>query len=175
MNEEQEQRKYRAVVSSHSLAESKEGTPSVKVIFQTKFEVENPGVPFVKTMYTDLWLSAACFERSMHTLTKVFGWKGEIFEELNDNNTLLAGAECVLVVEDEEYNGKITSKVKFVNAVQKQLDKDRAKSLSEKLAGQLRAYKTKSPGVKQTPMPGEDLDEPLPKTDNFPPPDDMPF
>lgn len=128
-------------------------------------------------MYTDLWLSAACFERSMHTLTKVFGWKGEIFEELNDFPTLLAGAECVLVVEDEEYNGKITSKVKFVNAVQKQLDKDRAKSLSEKLAGQLRAYKTKSPGVKQTPMPGEDTGESLPNNEDVPPltDDDLPF
>lgn len=169
--------KYKAVVISHALDESKNGTASVKIVCQTKYEVENPAFPVNATMYHDLWLSPACFERSMHTLTKVLGWKGEIFEELNDNNTLLAGAECVLVVENEEYQGKLIPKVKFINGVQKKLDSDKAKALSNSLADQLRAYKTKSPGVKQTTIPGADMDEPLPITKDFPllTDDDMPF
>jgi len=78
--------KYKAVVISDALDESKNGTASVKIVCQTKYEVENPAFPVNATMYHDLWLSPACFERSMHTLTKVLGWKGEIFEELNDKS-----------------------------------------------------------------------------------------
>ena len=140
--------KYRATVLSHSLAESKEkGTPSVKVTFGVKHNVESPDVTCRFTAWADLWLSDSCFDRTMHTLTKTLGWKGSNLSELNDNQTLLAGAECILVIENEEYNGKTIPKVKFVNDVQKRLDPAKAQGIAERMAAKVAEYKIKSPAV----------------------------
>jgi|WetSurMetagenome_2_1015567.scaffolds.fasta_scaffold01420_34 hypothetical protein len=141
--------RYRAVVSSHSLAlSSNTGTPSVHVTFSTKYNISNPDAPVNQTMYADLWLTEKTFDRTMHTLTKTFGWAGGDLQELNDRPLLLTGAECVLVVENEEHEGKISPKVKFVNDIQKRLDDENARAISHKFAGKLAAYKQKSPGVK---------------------------
>jgi hypothetical protein len=160
--------KYRAVVTSHALAKSSNtGTPSIKVTFLTKYNVENPSIPIQKTMYGDLWLTDATIERTMHTLTKTFAWKGNRLKQLNDNPSLLAGAECVLVVENENYNGNDIPKVKFVNDLQKRLEDDEAEEIDNMLEAKLAAYKNKSPKVGNNPAP---QDAPPPITD-----DDMPF
>jgi hypothetical protein len=145
---------------SHALAESKEaGTPSVKIHFELLYKVDSPSVPTNKAIWHDLWLSEACFERSIHTLTKTLGWNGSNLAELNSNPVLLADAECVLVTKTEEYKGKTQIKVKFVNEIQKKLDPVKVSALCEKLSGKLQAYKDKSPVVNE---PGADADEPLP-------------
>jgi hypothetical protein len=169
--------KYRAVVMSNSLSKSSNGTASVKIIFQTKFNLESPAIPVCKTLITDLWLTDACFERTMHTLTKTLGFKGNELTELNDDNLLLEGAQCVLVTSLDEYNGVKREKIKFINDVQKKMDENEAQELSRSLADKFAAYKAKSPTVNN---PIKNKPEPVlppPSTDNAPPisDDDLPF
>jgi hypothetical protein len=168
--------KYRAVVQSHALAKSSNnGTPSVKVVFLTKFDVSNPAVPVSKIFIADLWLTPNCFEKTMHTLTKTFGWQGTNIQEINNNNVLLAGAQCVLVTADEEYEGKVRTKVKFVNDIQKKMDEDEAAELADSLAAQVAAYKAKSPKVNSNPNPEAATE--APPSDDAPPigDSDLPF
>jgi hypothetical protein len=140
--------KYRATVLSHSLAEvGDKMTPSVKVTFGVKHNVESPDVDCRFTAWADLWLSDACFDRTMHTLTKTFGWKGSNLSDLNDNQTMLAGVECILVIENETYKGKTVPKVKFVNDIQKRLDSAKAQGIAERMAAKVAEYKIKSPSV----------------------------
>jgi hypothetical protein len=148
---------YRARVISHALALSKtKQTPSVRVALMTKYNEASPSVPFEKRMYADLWLSDGCFDRTMHILTKTFGWSGEDLEDLNTYPELLKGAECSVVVENEEYNDNLIPKIKYVNDIQRKLDGNKARELSQSLSDKFAAYKGKSPdvGSVQTAIPG---------------------
>jgi hypothetical protein len=156
---------YFAVLTSHCLALSKNSqTPSVRLYLQIKFNVESPDIQENKRMYADLWLSEKCIERTMHTLTKTFGWTGEDIEELNNNPTMLEGGTCLVVIEMEEYNGNLIPKIKYVNEVHRKLDSGKAKWISQNLSDKIKAYKAKSPKVEGgAAIPGADIDEPLPK------------
>lgn len=163
----EDQVKYRAKCLTNSIAESKEKqTPGVKLQFLLLYNIETPNIPENKIVYADLWLSDAVFEKSMHTLTKVMGWKGNNLTEVNENNTLFQNVEVILVCEPELYNGKTTLKVKFVNPLAKRLDEEAMKNLDAKLAGKFAAYKAKSPTVTGGREPGQDDAEPLPNPDS---------
>jgi hypothetical protein len=53
--------------------------------------------------------------------------------ELNKNGKLLAGAKVRAVVEENEFNGKITNRISWINAIPKPPSQDALKDLQAKL------------------------------------------
>jgi len=124
-----------------TLAMSKEkGTPSVKMRFETDAK---------EVLYHDLWLTEKCFDRTMDVLRGVFGWFNDDVREFYDNHNALADVEVELAVEEEEYNGKTSWKVKFVNPVGggpdavTQIDAETARKIGEDLRGRIALYDQK--------------------------------
>jgi len=124
-----------------TLAMSKEkGTLSVKMCFETDAK---------EVLYHDLWLTEKCFDRTMDTLRGVFGWFNDDVREFYDNHNALADVEVELAVEEEEYNGKTSWKVKFVNPVGgspdavTQMDAETARKIGEDLRGRIALYDQK--------------------------------
>ena len=141
---------YLATITDHVLKEiGEKNTPAVNFTFETIENVQTKE-PEVKTVYCPLWLTdnKKAWEITMDTLTKVIGWNGDDLSDLNGTGDFV-GKEVWLVLDEEEYNGKIQTKVKFINRVggqtQKPFDPEKAKSLSEKLKGKVLAYRQNSP------------------------------
>jgi hypothetical protein len=142
-------RRYKAICTGNALAESKEKkTPSVRLSLQTQFDYNDPEVPCVKTFQTDLWLSDSAFERTLDTLTNVFGWDGENVYELNVDTSMFASIECDITTVEEEYNGRVYEKVKFVNKVNavRPMDEMAAIDLNQKMSAKLALYRQKNQG-----------------------------
>ena len=83
------------------------------------------------------WLSHKALERSIKTLAEVFGWDGNLaaLAPLLDSGPFV-GRECEITVEDEEYNGKMYPKIKWLNKSgqsSKPLSKDAASAMIAKL------------------------------------------
>jgi len=97
----------RVKVIEHFLAKAKTGSPSVKIVLQNEAG---------EKLYYDCWLLESCKESTFKVLRDVLRWQGNDLNELN-NTDELCGRECVAVVEEEEYNGKVRQKVKFLNAI----------------------------------------------------------
>ena len=98
--------KYRARVANGSaqITKSSRGTPQAAVVFDL---LDYPGQTI--TMFAAL--SDAALAYTVEKL-RTCGWRGCDLADLSGLD-----AEVILVVEAEEYNGKWTSKVKYVNAV----------------------------------------------------------
>ena len=104
---------YHMVVTDHCLSESQQGTPSVKVQLLVHESIENPEVDINKKMYIDLYLSDKAKPYTMKTLYKVLDWKGHTVKELNDG-VVLRDQECYGYVVNENYERKITPKIKYL-------------------------------------------------------------
>lgn len=85
----------------------------------------------------------AAFEYTMGAI-RVAGFKGE---DISDLSSLADGVapEVILVVIHEEYNGKISSKVRFINstggmALKQALQPDQAKAFAQRLKGKILAF-----------------------------------
>lgn len=106
---------YLAKVMSTRLetADNAKQTPFIVVRFQTNGGGEIEG-----------WfcLSEASLPYTIEKLDNL-GWTGDNIEEL-DNSDTLVGSVCSIVVGEEEYNGKMRSKVKFVNRFREQHSPD---------------------------------------------------
>ena len=111
---------YRARTTGTSLAFSKNaGTPSVKIGLESLFDTAAPDAPIPQDhpsrLTADLWLTEKTADRTVETLRGVFGWQGTSFEELNEPNDLI-GVEVDVVWDWEEYEGKYSAKVQWINA-----------------------------------------------------------
>lgn len=111
---------YRARIAGTALAFSKNaGTPSVKLALETLFDTAAPDAPIPQDhpsrLTADLWLTEKTADRTVETLRTVLGWQGADFEELNAPNDL-AGVEVDVVWDWEEYDGKYSAKVQWINA-----------------------------------------------------------
>lgn len=108
-------REYLAKVMSTRLetARNTKATPFIVVRFQTNTGGEIEG-----------WfcLSEASLPYTIEKLDNL-GWNGDNIEDL-DNTDVLVGAPCFIVVGDEEYDGKMRTKVKFVNRFREQRPPD---------------------------------------------------
>ena len=110
---------YSATVDKSVLAETRNGTPSVRLQFRTGTDLETKKA--VENVYfSDLWLTVNAAPYSLKTLKEVFGWNGTSFRELNRPETL-RGKSCEITVEPESYtdsNGvsRTRDRVKFINA-----------------------------------------------------------
>ena len=109
--------KYSGKFVSLIVTESQKGTPCVQCIIETPDG----------TAEAFLYLSDAAAENTMKRLSS-FGWNGD-FETLNEQ---LTGQPVVITVEEEEYQGELLLKVKWVNPPPKAADADMLKKLSER-------------------------------------------
>lgn len=64
------------------------------------------------TIHTTLWLTPAAYDRSTKTMQEVFGMT--TYKDLA-NGKPLANLKATIVVEGEEYKGKVRMKVKWIN------------------------------------------------------------
>ena len=111
-----------------------------------------------------------------HTLKalRVSGWRGDDLADLSSIGGDTA-PEVFLVVENEEYKGNWTAKIKWVNstggvALKDPLDADRARAFAAKMRGAVLAH-NKGAGVKSQPSRGGAIPpEPPPLSD-----EDIPF
>jgi hypothetical protein len=138
--------RYRAVCTGNALDESKEKkTPYVKLSFLTLYDYEETDKPINKQMYATLWLSDNAISRTLDTLSKVFGWRGEDIEELNTKGELLGGIEADLVTGWETYSGKSREKIQFVNypgaASTTRMEDASATTISKSLKGKVLAHR----------------------------------
>lgn len=139
---------YHAKVVSNVLSLSRNtGTPSVEIQVRTTHDVQT-GEVYETTMTGNLWLTDNATERSMETLSHVFGWSGRSLQDLNA--PCLCGIECEIVVEDELYNGRTVRKIKYFNRPGEgggrnltPLDESAARSVASRFDAALRAFQAK--------------------------------
>ena len=131
--------KYRARAREWVLTEiGEKGTPAVAVEFV--FSDESLG-----SIRWDGWLSDAAFDRTIESLRHC-GWTGDDLSDLDG----LDANEVELVVEDDDYNGKTYSKVKWVNragslAHKSPLTGDKAKFFAKQMQARIRALDASKP------------------------------
>lgn len=123
-------------------------------------------------------------ERTMETLTDVLGWDAAADDHRIDalhNSDTLVGREAEVVVEEEEYQGRFTEKIKWVNAVgggaalKEQMSPEEAsgfaanlrKKLLSKGGGASKPKPAAKPRAKATAPPADDYETPSD--------DDIPF
>ena len=164
-----------AAPSNGWFRESKTGTPGLRLPLEvTSGECKGTQVEYIA------WLSHAALDRSVKTLADVFGWDGNLaaLASLVESGPFV-GRECEITVEDEEYNGKMYPKIKWLNnAGGGTSAKPRAKEAVAEMVAKLNAT-----SMKLAAEPKDDATKPAPKSVPKPPkdadldvaPDDIPF
>lgn len=107
-----------AKVKNAVLSESSKGTPQVILSFQNQAG---------EHIDAYLYLSDKALERTEKAL-RACGWVGDDISELMRDGVDLKEVE--IVVEDEEYDGKVRTKVKWINPIRKEMDADKAKAIA---------------------------------------------
>ena len=153
-------------VTSHVISKSKvKGTPCVNIGFA------NEAGQHI-TYYG--YLSAGALPYTMEAL-EVLGWdakaSGGRIDALN-GSMLLVGAECQIEVEEEEFDGKKTLKVKWVNEIGGGFAAEMEKENAEALSLELRALVLEHASG---PKPQQAKTPDAPETPAEPAEDDMPF
>lgn len=155
-------------VVSHVLGKSGTGTPHIAVLFE---DVNGDRV----TWYG--YLTDKAMERTVASL-QVLGWDpvadNGLVNRLNGTQALV-GAEAEIVVEMEEWEGKPTAKVKWVNRVGGSLGEGMAEeeagtfaaSLRQKILSAAKPQANSKPGPAKQPAAagapvGDDFDDGLP-------------
>jgi hypothetical protein len=125
--------KYRAKAKEWSIGEAGTGTAQVVVFFDL-LDHEGEG----RTWYG--FLSDAALKRTIESLRHM-GWQGCDISELSSPAAGLDSNEVQLVLESEDYNGKVSQKVRWVNKLGtgKPMEEDSLKALSAKLKGKILA------------------------------------
>lgn len=80
------------------------------------------------------WLSEKCMERTFKTLRDL-GWKTDSLEDLEG----IGDTEVDVVVDDEEYDGKTHSVVRWINALGAgKMEADKVKTFAARMAGEVK-------------------------------------
>lgn len=143
-----EQKGTRAVVMEASIGETKNGGEQIVLVFGLE-EGPNMGNPI--TAYRSLSDRAAPYTaKDMQTL----GWQP------GDDVSKALGAQCRLTIVHEEYEGKVSAKVKWINPVNfaKPAAADKAASAMARLAA---AAKANAATLPPEPPPHTDADLPF--------------
>lgn len=128
--------KYRAKATAWTLAESGQGTPEVAVAFQ--FSDPDLGN---KSITWHGYLSDKTYQRTVESL-RICGWTGDDLSDLAG----LDANEVELVVENEEYEGEVNPKVRWVNriggglAVKAPMTPEKAKTFAASMRTKIRAF-----------------------------------
>lgn len=133
-----------AIPEQSALGEASTGTPCVEVMFQ----IQGPADYYGQTIVWYGYLSEGAMKSTVKGL-RACGWQGDNLEDLST-----VGANQVeLVIENEEYDGKTRSKVRWVNQPggnRVLLDPSKKKSIAAQLRGQIRAIDAEN-GTAQKP------------------------
>jgi hypothetical protein len=148
------ERKYRARAQlDHSqLGESLGGTPRVEVAFNFLDEHED-GIVYMG------YLTPKTLERTVKDL-RTMGWKGNNPKDLKGIDT----NEVELIVDNEEYKGKMYPKVKWVNSVKGEKDSAKMQSRADAIAKRIAALEVEGkeePEEKNANVAGSDEDVPF--------------
>jgi hypothetical protein len=153
---------FRGKARSWGLGESKSGKEQVGV----EFEILTPDAEF-KTLTWYGYFTEKTLDRTIESL-RIMGWTGNDLEQLSGLDT----NEVDLVVDEEEYEGKLHTKVQWVNRVgglqiKAPLSPEKTRSFAAAMkdrikaidaAGGLRAKPAKSPVIPPEPPPLTDDD-----------------
>lgn len=144
------------------------GAVSVQIKFGLTECLTNPNVSVQgKTMWGYLYLTDYTYERTLETLSNVFGFNSEDIREINDNPYLFEGINVILVTDIEEYEGKTYEKVKFINhpngGAGKPLDDIEASKVNDMLKGKIRAFHQRN---KQNGQSGQPVKTSIPPVRN---------
>jgi hypothetical protein len=143
MYENQEKKRARAI----NAAVGKASTGTVQIAIEFEFLDEVGGITYYGA------LSDAAFEYTM----KAIRTAGFVGDDISDLSSLQNDApEVVLVIEPEEYNGKVTRKVKFINsagglALKDALQGDDLAQFARKLKGKIIGYDRSAGATKAAP------------------------
>lgn len=106
------------------------------------------------------YFTEASLERTMKTLTEALGWDAAADDHRIDalhNSDTLVGHRAQLVVEDEEYQNKVTAKIKWVNSLgggaplKEQMNDMEAKDFASNLRKRLLAKGGAKPSTRSAP------------------------
>ena len=150
--------KHEVGIRSTCLTKSgKNGTPCVAVVFE-----DDVG----ETVTYWGYLTDAALQYTLKSLAAM-GWDSAEHDgriDTLDGTDLLVGRKVEIVVDEEEFEGKVRSKVKFVNEIGGGLGERMAPEESKSFAAQLRAKilaakgpKPSTAPKKPTPPAGDDL------------------
>lgn len=128
--------RYRARAVQAALGETSTGKEQIAVEFETLDEEGAPGEHIT-------WFGFFTEKSLEHTVRalRVCGWRGDDINNLDG----ISDNEVSLVVEHEEYEGKVSAKVKWVNApgggiaLKSTLDAGRAASFAATMKSRIRA------------------------------------
>lgn len=112
-------------------------TPFLRIPLQ----VTDPGECQGETIDFVGWLSERAFEKTIARVSEVFDWDGdlELLANLLDTGPFV-GKACSIVTEEEEYNGKKSVKIKWLNrAGPPPMEKSAAQSLAQRLNARSKA------------------------------------
>lgn len=153
---------YSGRIIANTLAESKNGKPSVKLQIRTDRDLDS-GNSTDRTFYADLWLTDKAAEKSIETLREI-GFQGDDLKQLND--PVLEGSMVEISTVWENYNGKDIEKVAYVNKVGsyanrglKSLDPNKADKFAQKYNAMLRNKPKQAPAPKAETNNGEGDDD----------------
>lgn len=95
-------------VASAMITKSSRGTPWIKIFFHN----EDSG-----TIEHTLWVTPNTRDRVLEQLEMLGCSRAQLDDEntLGDLDEILTGAKCEIVCEEQEYNGKWSMKVKWIN------------------------------------------------------------
>ena len=166
---------YSATITGHGFAESKNThTPSIKFALKATYDLDAQQ-PVDKTFYADLWLSDKAIENTCKTLRDI-GFNSDNMQDLNDSGVMV-GVEVEITTEDDEYNGQVREKVKFMNASGsfakrgvKPMDSNQAKALAAKYNMALKNAQKKGAPAQAKPKNGT-----VDANDYASPDEDLPF
>lgn len=165
--------KFKAKAKAWILGETSTGGEEIAVEFDVLTEGAEYSVLTWRGYFTD-----AAWERTIESLRHM-GWKGDNLANLEGLDT----NEVELVVEEEEYNGKIQTKVRWVNRasglnVKAPLTEDRKRSFAASMKDKIRAMEA-AKGNRNTATTQRQTQRPqLPSGPPEPPPigdEDLPF
>lgn len=165
-------RTYRAKAVEYGLGTTAGGKEQLAVRFEVQ-DPETPGQSF--TWYA--YFTDAALERTIESLRHC-GWTGDDLSDLSG----IERNEVSIVVEDEEYEGKVRAKVRWVNALgglalKSRMEGGQAKAFAASLKDRIRGLGVGKPAAAKPSSPaasgGDDTwRHPGAKA---PPPEDVPF
>lgn len=164
--------KFKAKAKTWGLGEASTGNKEVAVLFDILDEAAEFSALTWRGHFSD-----AAWERTVESL-RICGWEGDDLTKLEglDKN------EVELVVEEEEYEGKTQTKVRWVNRIgslniKAPLEGDKLKSFAAAMQSKIRAFdaskgrkRTNATGAQPSTSPSHRSPEPPPLTD-----DNIPF
>lgn len=117
---------FRAIARDFVLGKSSTGKEEISVLFEIVEDGTNKGKRI--TWYG--YFTEGTIDRTLESCENA-GWDGN-----SPDFQGIGSKECVIVIEDEEYQGKINAKVKWVNAGGRGLKKDAVLAGSDLIAFQ---------------------------------------